>query len=116
MLPVVVILALIALVMMVVGGVILWLTGLIIAFIFFVIGVMLLYAFHEMGVLDVKEDKWLLVMPIAMFFTGFAVDKVGLLSFHPLSWSVLFTLTFETALLLVILILLVVDIAASIGD
>ena len=115
MLPVVVIVAIIAIVVMVVGSIILWLIGLIIPFAFFAIGIMLLYALHEMEVLDVKEDKWLLAVPIAMFFVGLGFDTVGVLTFQPLSWSTLipFTLTFETMLLLLILILLIVDIVAS---
>ena len=122
MLPLIVILAIIAVVIVTVGSVVLWLMGLLIAFLFLIIGVMLLYALHEMDVLDVQEDKWLLVMPLAMFFMGLGLDKVGVLSllrfqFQPLTFALPglppFSLTFEIVLLVIILSLLVIDIAVS---
>ena len=120
MLPLIVILAIIAVVIVIMGSVVLWLTGLFIAFLFFIIGVMLLYALHEMDALDVQQDRWLLVFPAAMFFMGLGLDKVGVLSllrFQPLTFAFpglpSFYLTFEIVLLLIILDLLVVDIAVS---
>jgi len=111
MLPLVVIVAIIALIVMIVGGVFLWLTGLLIAFIFFAISVMLLYALHEVEALDVQENKWLIVLPIAMFFLGLGVDKAGLLSLQPLSLSsLLVPVSTEAILFIIIIILLAVDI------
>ena len=120
MLPLIVILAIIAVIIVIVGSVVLWLTGLFIAFLFFIIGVMLLYALHEMDALDVQQNPWLLFFPPAMFFMGLGLDKVGVLSllrFQPLTFALpglpSFSLTFEIVLLLIILGLLVVDIAVS---
>ena len=121
MLPVIVILAIIAVIIVTVGSVVLWLAGLFIAFLFFIIGVMMLYALHEMDALDVQQNPWLLFFPPAMFFMGLGLDKVGVLSllrFQPLTFALpglpfSFSLTFEIVLLLIILGLLVIDIAVS---
>ena len=122
MLPLIVILAIIAVILIIAGSVVLWLTGLFIAFLFFAIGVMLLYALHEMDALDVQQDRWLLVLPAAMFFVGLGLDKVGVLSllrFQPLTLPLpgldfSFILSFESVLLLILLCLSLVDLALSI--
>ena len=118
MLPLIVILAIIAVIILIAGSVVLWLTGLFVAFLFFIIGVMLLYALHEMDVLDVQQDRWLLIFPAVMFFIGLGLDKVGVLTFlpyQPLSLSTLmpFTLTFQNVMLVAILALLIIDVVAS---
>jgi len=114
-LPLIVILAIIAVVLMVIGSIVLWLLGLIIAFVFFVVGVMLLYALHETEALDVQKDPWLVILPIVMFFVGLGLDKTGMLQFQPLSFSTLATnplswFSTEAMLFLIIIVLLIVDI------
>jgi hypothetical protein len=121
MLPLVLVLFIIAVIIVIAGPVVLWLTGLFIASLFFIIGVMLLYALHEMDALDVQQDRWLLVFPAIMFFIGLGLDKVGVLSllwFQPLTFVLpgldfSFTLNLEVVLLLIILCLSLVDIAVS---
>lgn len=113
MLPLVVIIGIIAIVAMAVGSVVLWLTGLLIAFIFFAIGVMFLYALHKMNALNVEEDRWLIVFPIVMLFVGFGFDKVGWLTLQPLSLTNAVSLSLQTALLWILVILVIVDIAVG---
>ena len=67
-----------ALVVTIVGSVVLWLTGLLVAVIFFAAGVALLYLFKD--VLDIDQNKWLMIVPFGMLFLGFGLDKIGILS------------------------------------
>lgn len=107
--------AVITIIFLVFGTVILWALGLIVGVAFAVIGLMFLFAFHKMGVLDVERNRWLLFVPFIMFALGFGADKVGILSIQPLA------LTDSTTpasivtwiLLIVIICLLIVDVVAS---
>lgn len=115
MLPLIVILLFFLLAFWIGSSIILWLTGLIIAFLFFVVAVMALYAFHKMDVLDVDENRWLLFTPFAFFLVGLGLDRVGALSIKPLTVSNTLNtpVNVEVLLLIGVVALLVVDIIVS---
>jgi len=114
MLPLIVVLAIIALVGMIASSIILALLGLIVAFVFFVVGVMLLYALHKMDALDVERNPWLIAVPPIMFFMGLGLDRTGILQFQPLSLSAFSDLSYfvsaEALLFMIVIALLIVDI------
>lgn len=118
MLPLIIIIAIIAIIAWIAGSVILWLVGLLTAFIFFVVAIMTLYAFHKMDILDVDDNRWLLFTPFLAFFAGLGLDKIGVLSLKPLTLSMTANtpLNAEVVLLLVVIVLLVVDIIVSRRD
>ena len=89
MLPVIVLLAIIAIVFLLIAGLVVWLTGLLTAVLFSIITVLILYAFHELEMIDIHQDRWLLFTPFIMFFAGLGLDKVGVLQIQPLSLSAL---------------------------
>ena len=107
----------IAIIVMIAGSILLWVTGLLTAFLFVVITILILYAFHKMDVLDVEENRWLLLMPFGAGAIGLVLDKTGVLQIQPLSVTNLlatpFTLSLEVIMLLLIIILLIVDIAVG---
>ena len=78
--PVTVATLVIALTLTVVGSVILWLTGLLVAFIFFAISIGILYTIDKLEIFDVEKNRWLLTTPFIMFFVGLGLDKVDILS------------------------------------
>lgn len=105
--------AVVAVVCLLVGSLILWALGLIVAVAFAVIGIMFLYAFHELEILDVEKNKWLLGVPFVMFGLGFVTDHVGILSIQPLSVADPVSTPITLGLLVVIVVLLIVDILVS---
>lgn len=116
-LPVSVTVGLVALLVIIVGGLILWLTGLLTAFIFFAVAVMLLYALHKMNALDMDKQPWLVVLPFGAFFLGLGLDKFGVLGIHPMSLTGdLLAMPLELTLLVIIIVLLVVDILLGVKD
>jgi predicted outer membrane lipoprotein len=117
MLPVIVLIGIIGIIFLVVAGVIVWLLGLLTAIIFAIITLLFLYAFHELDMIDIQQDRWLLFTPFIMFFVGLGLDKTGVLQIQPLSLNALltnlFTLSATNVFLLIIILLLLVDIAVS---
>jgi len=120
MLPLIIILAIIGIIILVIGSVVLWLTGLITAFIFFVVAIMLLYALHEMDALNVERDRWLLIFPFFAFVLGLGLDKIGVLTVKPLQlanldlFGLTVNLNVSMWVLIIIVALLIVDIVVSV--
>jgi len=111
LLPVILLLAIIAIIIMVAGTVLLVLTGLLTPFLFFVITLMALYAAHKIELLDVKSNIWLGLLPFGAFLLGLVLDKyVGILTIRPLSLSTLTPISLESILLGVIVLLLLIDV------
>jgi len=106
---------------MIASSILLWLTGLLTAFLFVVIAILILYAFHEMDILDVEQNRWLLLTPFGAGAIGLLLDKVNVLQIQPLSVTSLladpvgtaFSVSVTNILLLTIVILLVVDIVVA---
>lgn len=105
--------AVIAIIFLVGGALILWALGLIVAVAFSVIGLLFLYGFHKLEILDVEKDRWLLSVPFIMFGLGLVADHVGVLSVQPLSVSNPVSTPITLMLLVIIVVLLVVDILVS---
>ena len=113
-LPVTVSSLIFSIILVVVGSVILWLTGLLVAVIFFALTVGSLYALNKGGVLDVDKNKWLLCLPFVMFFTGLGLDEIDVLSFQPLSLTDSGqSIGITWVLLGVIILLLILDLVVS---
>ena len=119
MLPIIVLIGILAIVVLVIATVVSWLMGLLTAMLFGVVTLLFLYALHELDMIEVKEDRWLLFTPFIMFFAGLALDKIGVLQVQPLSLSSLmatpFTLSLEVIMLLIVIFLLIVDVALAVA-
>lgn len=103
-----------AIVLTIIGAAFFWLVGLLVAVIFFAISIGLLYAFNKLEILDVKDDRWLLMAPFIMFFVGLGLDKLGVLSIQPMSLTDSASVTPITWIFLaIIIVLLIVDILVS---
>jgi predicted outer membrane lipoprotein len=117
MLPIIVLIGIIAIVFLLIAGVIIWLLGLLTAVCFAVITLLFLYAFHELDMIDIQQDRWLLFTPFIMFFVGLGLDKTGVLQIQPLSLTSLmanpFAVSVESIILVVIVLLLIVDIVVA---
>ncbi|MCW4016761.1 MAG: hypothetical protein NWF06_10360 [Candidatus Bathyarchaeota archaeon] len=106
----------VAVVLLLVSSVILWALGLIVAVAFAVIGLGLVYALNSMNLLDVEKDRWVLLLPVIMFFLGFGADHVGILSISPLSVSDPVSTSITWFLLVMIVLVLIVDVVVDLRE
>jgi len=111
------ILGVIAIIALIIPIAILWMYGLLTAFIFFAISVVALYVLGKAKVISTEKTPWVFIIPFAMFFLGFYSEKYGFyvtpLQEKPpqtspflISPTQLITSNIETILLLTLFILL----------
>ena len=117
MLPLILILILLGLGVTAILGLVAFLTGILVAVEFLVVTFLILYAFYKLDMID-DSYKWTLVAaPFLMFFVGLGLDRANILTIKPLSLTgTPLSLSVESMLLLILVILGVADIYVEVSE